>query len=104
MDVDETLNPRLGGYMSMMHDADSFVPPLRVLPVPVPTVVGSIRVAPVAASIPVAELSGIAVSRKSRSNCLSKKCKETTIHRKKPVLGFLQEGLVQVCVDRKSVV
>ena len=27
IDVDETLNPRLGGYLSLMHDAESFVPP-----------------------------------------------------------------------------
>ena len=25
IDVDETLNPRLGGYLSIMHNADSFV-------------------------------------------------------------------------------
>ena len=27
IDVDETMNPRLGGYLSMVHDADSFEPP-----------------------------------------------------------------------------
>ena len=41
IDVDGTMNPRLGGYLSMMHDADFFEPPLRVLPVP--TTVGAIR-------------------------------------------------------------
>ena len=62
IDVDETLNPRLGGFMSIMHDADSYVPPLCVLPSPVLTVVGAIRVAPVAAAALVAELCGIAVA------------------------------------------
>ena len=60
----------------MMHDADSFVPPLRVLPSPVPTVDGSIRVAPVAASIPVAELSGIAVAGNPAAIALAKNAKK----------------------------
>ena len=59
----------------MMHDADSFVPPLCVVPSPVPTVVRSIWVAPVAASIPVAELSGIAVAGNPAAIALAKNAK-----------------------------
>ena len=57
----------------MMHDADSFEPPLRVLPVP--TVVGAIRVAPVAAAVPVTELSGIAVAGNPAAIALAKNAK-----------------------------
>ena len=59
----------------MMHDCESFVPPLRVLPSPVPTVVGAIRVAQVAASVPVAELSGIAVAGNPAAIALAKNTK-----------------------------
>ena len=73
IDVDETMNPRLGGYLSMVHDADSFEPSLCVLLVP--TVVGAIRVAPVAAAVPVTELSGIAVAGNPAAIALAKNAK-----------------------------
>ena len=73
IDVDGTMNPRMGGYLSMMHDADFFETPLRVLPVP--TVVGANRVAPLAAAVPVTELSGIAVAGNPAAIALAKNAK-----------------------------
>ena len=54
----------------MVHDADSFEPPVRVLPVP--TLVGAIRVAPVAAAVPVTDLSGIVVAGNPAAIALGK--------------------------------
>ena len=71
-DVGEALNPRLGGYLSVVHDADSFVPSMRVLPSPVPTVVGAIQVAPVTSAASVAELCGIVVAGNPAAIALAK--------------------------------
>ena len=58
--MDETLNPRLGGYLSMLHDADSFEPPLPSLS---PIVVSAIRVAAVIVAVLVGDLPGDARAR-----------------------------------------
>ena len=74
IDVDETLNPKLGGFMTMMHDAD-YAPSLRVLPSPLPTVVSAVQVSPVTAAVPVTDLSGIAVAGNPAAIALAKNAK-----------------------------
>ena len=99
IDVDETLNPKMGGFVTMMHDADSFVLPCCVLPSPLPTVVGAVRMSLVTAAVPATDLTGIAVAGNLATIALAKNAKrpQFTGNREKPRLGFLQEGLVQVC-------
>ena len=80
--MDETLNPRLGGFMSMVHDADPFLPPLCVFLFPVSTVVGTIQAAPVAAAASAADLSGIAGAGNTAAIALTKNAKRPQFTRR----------------------
>ena len=58
-----------------MHDEDYFAPSMRVLPSPLPRVVGAVPVSPVTSVVPVTDLSGSVVAGNPAAIALAKNAK-----------------------------